>query len=122
MTEVLDRIETLSQTDHRKSGYVVFGVEQVFAMRRGVHEHVLKTVHGFGNRNIFSGAIQMQVGGLGNALREGRLARKLMRELLLVSHGLIMGRGGGGETIIGAEGRNTGSGAGLVGQVEELSL
>src|SRR5690349_24179177 len=117
VAEILHNIQSLPAPDHRESRDVVSGIQQVLAMRRGMHQYVLNAVHSFGHSNVFSGTVQMKARRLGNALSQGGLAGKLMGELLLRHHRLIVSSGGVGEASVDGERGDARLYTGLVGQV-----
>src|SRR5579871_2573821 len=103
MGEVLHDVEAVSATNHAQPNHVVGRVEQVRAMRWGEHK-VLVTVLGvIIESDVFSFLIEQEMSRGREALGQGGLTVKLMRELLGIEHDLGMGAGGFGET--GVEGQ-----------------
>src|ERR1043166_4453521 len=72
--------------------------------------------------DVFSFVIKQEGSGGGQALRQGGLAVKLMRQLTRFEHSLRVDAGGGRKSAIEFESRHTGLAARLIGQRQKLLL
>lgn len=122
MAEVLNNIELVSAANHAQPDHVVGRVEQVRAMGRRKHEVFVPVLGVIVKRNIFSLLIEQEARRRTKALRQRRLALKLMRELMRVEHALGVLVGGAGKSGIESQRRNSCLTARLVGQGQKLLL
>ena len=107
VAEVLNDVELVSAANHAQPDHVVGRVEQVRAMGRRKHEMFVPVLGIIVKRNVFSLLIEQEACRDAKALRQRRLALKLMRELVGAEHDLRMLVGGAGKSGIKSEGGNS---------------
>ena len=112
----------LEETHHRKAGEVVRGVEQVFPVRRREQQMFLRIFHSAIQSYIFAGSIHANIAGNGNALKKGRLAIELMRELAFPGHSRGVGARCLGQSRIPLKWRHSDLRPSLIGKLEQFAL
>jgi hypothetical protein len=93
VAEILHDVEAAMAPDGNDAGYVEARVENVLAMGRRVHEQVMGVVGAAYVGDVFSGAVEGKGTHVGNSLKQGGLARKLMFELPRSNHAAGMEAG-----------------------------
>ena len=121
MREILYNVEPATAPESREASRVEVWIEQVAAVRRGLHQRFECFFDAGIEGNIFSHAIGPQA-GLKKSWHQERLAVKLMRELLPIDHEPSMCPRRVAEARIHAQGRSSGFVAALIGQFEQRSF
>ena len=78
VSEILHYIERIAAANHAEARNVVRRIQQVFPMRRRMHQVVMNLVHSCGVRHVFSSPIKMQRSSACQSLMNRGLAGKLM--------------------------------------------
>ena len=119
VSEVLGHVEQRAAADHAEPGHVVACVEQVGAVRRRMHQAVLRLGDAAGECHVFSFLIELGLRVGREAVSEARFSGKLMRKFSLRRHGSTMLSRGSDESVVQLQGREAGFGPFAVRHIQE---
>ena len=119
VAEILHDVKPVSAADHAQPDHVIGRVEQVRAMRRGLHE-MLMALRGIEiEGNVFAFLIELRASFGSQTLREGRLTFEPMGKLTLGNHLFRMYTGGPAHTRVEGQPRRTELRSGLICKIEK---
>jgi len=119
MREILYNVEPATAPESREASRVEVWIEQVAAVRRGLHERFEGLLGARVEGDIFCDVIGPQA-GFEKAWHQERLAIETVRKLLPLDHQPSMGAGRPVQTSVHVERRHTGVAAAQIGEFEEL--
>jgi len=117
--EILDYIETTVAPEGADADEIESGIEQVLAVRGRAHQNFEGALDAGRLGDIFSGAVEGQRAHIGDPLKKGGLAHKLMFEAPIGDHAASMPARRLEQAFIHEQRRNAGLLAAVVNRFEE---
>jgi hypothetical protein len=121
MSEILDHVEPPMVPERRHAGDIEIGIEQVLPVWCGLHQCFEDFFRARVISDVFSGLIDPQA-RIPQPRHQGRLAVKLMRELLPLNHQSSVRTCRIGQTFVRVQRRHASCSATLIGKGKQCAL